>query len=390
MFSFRNPFPMPLVLDVTLRNTKVDATSPRGAVPAELATAGSSRGSRRGSSRGSERSRVRAGRAAEPDAFTLLLRKTSGVVLSPFTSMSVPLSFAPVSIAEKHATVEVKAPYRDGTLTWQFPIRGVVNAPPHLHAPRSRAGEEGDPPGDRAAAARARADRARGFAFELAVPRPRPRSSTARSPSRRSRRPSRASTSRSSSRCSSSRCGRSRDRHARRPADTGGRWPFEMQLDATDPEPDDTFSIEANLNSTTTVKFSLTNRFQAYAPFQAYFSTDSAYTLDVAPSNGLLAPAGSDGTQFSVSFSPTEYGKLERGRLIIQTAEMQWTYEVVGTHPQFQLPTNVVSKVDSHLRSTYAAQLGQKTGKNAVKKNMSQNELAKGRDRLGVGASAVP
>ena len=105
---------------------------------------------------------------------------------------------------------------------------------------------------------------------------------------------------------------------------------------------------------------------------------------------GLLAPAGSDGTQFSVSFSPTEYGKLERGRLIIQTAEMQWTYEVVGTHPQFQLPTNVVSKVDSHLRSTYAAQLGQKTGKNAVKKNMSQNELAKGRDRLGVGASAVP
>ena len=32
------------------------------------------------------------------------------------------------------ATVEVKAPYRDGTLTWQFPIRGVVNAPPHLHA----------------------------------------------------------------------------------------------------------------------------------------------------------------------------------------------------------------------------------------------------------------
>ena len=152
----------------------------------------------------------------------------------------------------------------------------------------------------------------------------------------------------------------------------------------------DTIAIEANLNSTSTVKFSLTNRFQSFAPFQAYFSTDSAYTLDVKPSNGLLAPAGSDGTQFAVSFSPTEYGKLQRGRLIIQTAEMQWTYEVVGTHPQFQLPTNVVSKVDSHLRSTYAAQLGQKTGKNAVKKNMSQNELAKGRDRLGVGASAVP
>ena len=97
MFSFRNPFPMPLVLDVTLRNTKVDATSAAAAVP-ELATAGSSRGSRRGSSRGSERSRKSEPvEPAEPDAFTLLLRKTSGVVLSPFTSMSVPLSFAPVS-----------------------------------------------------------------------------------------------------------------------------------------------------------------------------------------------------------------------------------------------------------------------------------------------------
>ena len=144
----------------------------------------------------------------------------------------------------------------------------------------------------------------------------------------------------------------------------------------------DTIAIEANLNTTSTVKFALTNRFQSFAPFQAYFSTDSAYTLDVKPSNGLLAPAGSDGTQFAVSFSPTEYGKLQRGRLIIQTAEMQWTYEVVGSHPHFQLPTNVASKVDSHLRSTYAAQLGQKAGKNAIKKNMSTNELAKGRDRL--------
>ena len=393
MFSFRNPFPMPLVLDVTLRNTKVDATSAAAAVP-ELATAGSSRGSRRGSSRGSERSRKSEPvEPAEPDAFTLLLRKTSGVVLSPFTSMSVPLSFAPVSIAEKHATVEVKAPYRDGTLTWQFPIRGVVNAPPHLHAlafscPAKKAIRQVIELPLRALAGLTGPE---AFAFELAVP------SSAKALVDRALTITPVETTISRV-----------DQPLKfqvlfeplRPftttvtlvvlRSTGGRWPFEMQLDATDPEPDDTFSIEANLNSTTTVKFSLTNRFQAYAPFQAYFSTDSAYTLDVAPSNGLLAPAGSDGTQFSVSFSPTEYGKLERGRLIIQTAEMQWTYEVVGTHPQFQLPTNVVSKVDSHLRSTYAAQLGQKTGKNAVKKNMSQNELAKGRDRLGVGASAVP
>ena len=33
---------------------------------------------------------------------------------------------------------------------------------------------------------------------------------------------------------------------------------------------------------------------------------------------------------FSVSFSPVEYGRRERGRLIIQTEETTWSYEVTG------------------------------------------------------------
>ena len=70
------------------------------------------------------------------------------------------------------------------------------------------------------------------------------------------------------------------------------------------------------------------------------------------------------------------------GKLVVQTEEMQWTYEVIGEHPSFHLPSNVSSKVDSHLRSTYAAQLGQKTNKNAIRKNMSQAELGKNRERM--------
>merc|ERR1711988_788345 len=107
-----------------------------------------------------------------------------------------------------------------------------------------------------------------------------------------------------------------------------------------------------------TVKFSLTNRFPTYATFQAYFSTESAYTLQVTPSNGLLAPAGSEGTQFSVSFAPTEYGKLQRGRLIIQTAEMQWIYEVMGTHPKPEVPKNIKSVLDTRLNSEVEQALG--------------------------------
>lgn len=39
-----------------------------------------------------------------------------------------------------------------------------------------------------------------------------------------------------------------------------------------------------------------------------------------------------------VSFTPTEYGKAKVGKLVIQTEEMQWTYEIRGSHPQYKIP----------------------------------------------------
>jgi hypothetical protein len=100
---------------------------------------------------------------------------------------------------------------------------------------------------------------------------------------------------------------------------SGGRWPFEIQLDAADADVDDTISIEAALKTTSVVNFRLVNRIAAYSPFQAFFSTDSALSFSVSPSSGLLGPPDGDGTPFAVSFSPVEYGRLERGRLIVQT-----------------------------------------------------------------------
>ena len=112
---------------------------------------------------------------------------------------------------------------------------------------------------------------------------------------------------------------------------SGGRWPFEIQLDASDADVDDNIAIEAALKTTSVVTFRLVNRIPAYSPFQAFFSTDSALSFSVSPSSGLLGPPeSSDGAAFSVSFSPVEYGRRERGRLIIQTEETTWSYEVTG------------------------------------------------------------
>jgi hypothetical protein len=42
---------------------------------------------------------------------------------------------------------------------------------------------------------------------------------------------------------------------------------------------------------------------------------------------------GGEGVEFAISYAPTEYGKDKIGRLIIQTDEMQWLFEVgPGVH----------------------------------------------------------
>ena len=43
-------------------------------------------------------------------------------------------------------------------------------------------------------------------------------------------------------------------------------------------------------------------QFQTFAPFKAFFTIDSAPVFNVFPAAGTLAPYGSDGTQFVVSF----------------------------------------------------------------------------------------
>jgi len=325
--------------------------------------------------------------------FTLLMRKRTAVTMAPFASLQVPVSFAPLSIEEKRATVSVRASYKRTSLNWVFPLRGVVNAPPYPKAfpfrckaktsarkvvelpLRNLAGLSGPetfthelicPPSMEGLISKSLSinpveptitDPNQPVRFQVVFEPLRPFSTSATLVIVRG---------------------------------TGGRWPFEIQLDAVEPDPDDNIVIEANLRTTSSVAFRLTNRYPAYAPFQAFFSTDSAMTLQVHPSTGLLGPEGTQGTVFTVQFSPVEYGKLQRGRLVIQTEDIQWSYEVTGTHPHVLVPQNVESRVESRLETHVASQLGKHRQINAVKRNMTATALQAGRERLLDGGGAQP
>ena len=67
-----------------------------------------------------------------------------------------------------------------------------------------------------------------------------------------------------------------------------------------------------------------------------------------------MEPYGKDGNTFFISFSPSEYGKIKNGKLIISTEEFYWSYIVKGALPIYNSP-NAHAKVNSVLENRFAA-----------------------------------
>ncbi|CAJ1445026.1 unnamed protein product [Effrenium voratum] len=154
---------------------------------------------------------------------------------------------------------------------------------------------------------------------------------------------------------------------------SGGRWRFDLKLEATEPEVDDVISIQSPLNKPASVAFRLNNHTSVYSEFEAFFDAESAYEFTVQPTSGVLEPAGTSGTTFVVTYKPTEYGKPVQGKLIIQTEDVYWSYMVRGTHPKYSAPVVDKPKVATRLTKEMEQQLqkaSQSRRKNFIKENM--------------------
>jgi len=156
---------------------------------------------------------------------------------------------------------------------------------------------------------------------------------------------------------------------------SGGRWRFELKLEATEPEVDDIITIESPLNKPASVAFRLCNHTNVYSEFDAFFDAESAYEFSCTPTAGVLEPAGTNGTTFIVSYRPTEYGKTVQGKLIIQTEDVFWSYLVKGTHPKYTAPVVDKAKVNTRLAKDVQLQLTQSRTqakrKNFIRKNIA-------------------
>ncbi|XP_071134806.1 cilia- and flagella-associated protein 47-like isoform X3 [Mytilus edulis] len=122
-------------------------------------------------------------------------------------------------------------------------------------------------------------------------------------------------------------------------AATGGLWKFPLKFVATEPQVDDTIVLEAaGLGKDSSVGFRLTSQAKHPVCYNAYFGAGSDPEFTVSPQTGELLPQGTNGTLLKINFLPNVYGKLYQAKLIVQTNDMQWSYDVKGTIPEYNPP----------------------------------------------------
>jgi hypothetical protein len=83
---------------------------------------------------------------------------------------------------------------------------------------------------------------------------------------------------------------------------SGGRWRFDLDLVASQPEVDDEIRIEGHVNRTSSVSFRITNQFDTEAPFKAFFSSESPPEFSVTPTTGMLEPYGKTFAEIYLDF----------------------------------------------------------------------------------------
>ena len=151
---------------------------------------------------------------------------------------------------------------------------------------------------------------------------------------------------------------------------SGGRWRFDLHLQASEPNCDGTITIEAGMDQTSYVPLMLHSSSGSPEAFSAAFSSDTPLLFDVTVDKGLLMPRrddGGSGLMFGgaslpapdaavgaplwVSYTCRDFGKVLKGRLVISTEAAQYTFDLKGKVKAYVAPkaADMTTTVDHKL-----------------------------------------
>jgi len=286
----------------------------------------------------------------EQGIFTLMVKRTRNVTVAPFSSLQIPFSFCPESMATHVAEIVVEAEgveVEGVPLCWIFPIKGSAEvAPSGLKTPTFHFSTKARTllVKEMEVQLNGLADNVSNepFTHKLIIP------ETERSLLRKALTiealdksitgpnvPLRFKVSFEPQKV----CRTKVDFVVNK--NSGGRWRFELQLEATEPDLDGTIFLEAETGGEHTEILQIANPFPTTdpVPFTAYMSADTPVReFTVYPEEGALV--GDTPVMLEVTYAPFEFGKHHAtGRLIVQTEDMQWLYNLQGSIPKYKPPT---------------------------------------------------
>lgn len=316
---FRNPFAHPLPVDVVLSPSNIQQTKPK-------------------SNRSLHRDRTGDNQSDKAlqnlQAFQLLLKNPNGVVIAPKSSLHIAISFAPERLAQFEAVLEIRSNVVGRSLLWCYPIYGMAEAgalqriPPMVTMCKTSLVKEFFVPLEGISeydVQNVSEFSLQDFSVEVDI-----KDEKYKAMILRSFRPQIVGVGNIPDNYELPGIGRGPIHYQLscrllfEPLRTfatsvdlivicqnRGKWRLTLDLEATDPEADDVVRLVAPVGGADKVTFRLSNRFLGYSHFQAYFSVKSSSHFRVSPVSGVLAPFGSDGTPFVVTFAPTSYGNIE-------------------------------------------------------------------------------
>lgn len=120
----------------------------------------------------------------------------------------------------------------------------------------------------------------------------------------------------------------------------GQEWQFQVTFFADRGKPVDTITIESLLNKEGTARVFAPVSFGTPTQFKAYFAPGSATEFRLSVTQGVIPISLDEKSEVPVDiiFAPKMYGKLLRGVLVIETAEAQYLYDIIGKTPDYVPP----------------------------------------------------
>lgn len=149
----------------------------------------------------------------------------------------------------------------------------------------------------------------------------------------------------------------------------GQKWTFPIAVKVERGEPSQVVTIEGNLKETIVSSVFVNESFAARTAFHAYFAIGSAPELSVRPGQGYISPSMSTPVElpFDILFQPTVYGKPMRGLLVVDTLEVQYLFDVVGTIPEYKPPSGLTSTFSTRGATS---EIGQRKKRNPIRDNI--------------------